>query len=729
MLKMHKVVGRLAWSLPLLLALLVVPLHAQDLQWPQEISGDKGTLLIYQPQPEALDGDKLRARAAISIELAGSDEAIFGAMWFESRIATDRDAGIVNVVDIKVTKVGWPDSGDAQEQQLVQIVQRAFPEHGLDISMERLSASLETANVERRSLESLKNDPPIIRFTDSLAVLLQFDGEPRFEPVPDTGYERALNTPFLVARDKARILWLSDGQHWYRAGDALGPWELSTAPPDDLDKMVQEAASQSGNATEPGSVNSPAPAIFVSTEPTELIVTDGKPNWQSLDGGELLYVKNTETPWLRYLDTGNMYLLLSGRWFRAKSAEGPWTFVPATELPGAFAKIPPASEIGGLRSSVAGTEEAEQAMLDAAIPQTAAVKRKEASLTVDYDGKPEFEPIKGTAVSYAVNTSAQVLAINGRYYAVDNGVWFVATNAAGPWAVADEVPSDEIAKIPPSSPVYNVTHVHVYDSTPEIVYVGYTPGYVGSYPYYGVPVYGTGWYYPPYWGSFYYPRPPTWGMHVGYNPWTGWNFGVSWSNGFFSMGVSWGGAWGCCGGGWYGGGYRRPVVINTGDINIGNNVNIGNNISVGDRSKISGKLSDGRQSLGDRRGRSNVYDRPENRQRLADTGTRDALKRARPATGTPNNVFADANGNVARRVGDNWETPQKGGWASNASSRRDSISTSQAKPERPASADFSRPGNLAGSSFNRNEFDRAHRARNTGASREMRRPARRGRRR
>ena len=29
-------------------------------------------------------------------------------------------------------------------------------------------------------------------------------------------------------------------------------------------------------------------------------------------------------------------------------------------------------------------------------------------------------------------------------------------------------------------------------------------------------------------------------------------------------------------GGWYGGGYRGPTIINTGDINIGNNVNIGN---------------------------------------------------------------------------------------------------------------------------------------------------------
>ena len=67
----------------------------------------------------------------------------------------------------------------------------------------------------------------------------------------------------------------------------------------------------------------------------------------------------------------------------------------------------------------------------------------------------------------------------------------------------------------------------MYESTPQVVYVGYTPGYVYSYPWYGVPVYGTGWYYPPYVTPYaYYPRPVTYGMHVSYNPYTGWGFGV-----------------------------------------------------------------------------------------------------------------------------------------------------------------------------------------------------------
>ena len=466
-----------------------------------------------------------------------------------------------------------------------------------------------------------------------------------------------------------------------------------------------------------------APAIVAADEPTELVVTSGKPDWQALPGGDLLYVKNTETAWLRELSTNNMYLLLSGRWYRSKSQSGPWTFVRSDELPQSFAQIPPESDIGGLRVSVAGTEEANDAMLDAQIPETAAIERSKASLTVEYDGQPKFEKIKGTEVSYAINTAAQVLRIDNRYYAVDNGVWFDSSSATGPWAVSDSIPSEEIQQIPPSSPVYNTTHVHIYQSTPQVVYVGYTPGYMWSYPYYGVPVYGTGWYYRPYYGRYYYPRPPTWGMHVGYNPWTGWNVGVSWSNGFFSMGVAWGGGYGggyypgrCCGG-YYGGGYRGGfhggnTIINTGDINIGNNVNIGN------RTKVKNNLQRNNNINLDR-SRSNIYNRDGNRTRNADRAVAQGkLKQARPATTRPNNVFADKNGNIARRNNDTWERRSNGQWTPERTipSTRPAQTRPAQNRDRPSSAAQHRD-------FDRSSFNRASQSRQRGATRQLSRPS------
>ena len=708
---MHTHSGRFLVFRSIVAAILIsIASLAQAINWPQEIVRDEGTIVVYQPQFESLEGNVLKGRAAMALELKNRDEPIFGAFWFSSKVDTDTAAGTATIRDIEVTDVRWPESTDAREQEFTTIVNAAIPATGFEISMERLSSSIESAEAVQASLEGIKNDPPIIIFRQELAVLLMYDGEPHYSDIENSPYERVLNTPFAVVREKSnQRMYLISGDFWYASEHPMGPWTITDSPPDDLARMVEQAQEESD--VENQSSGTP-PAIVAANEPTELIVTDGAPDWQSLPGGELLYVQNTESPWLRELSTGNMYLLLSGRWFRSKSQDGPWTFVRADELPESFADIPPGSDLGGLRVSVAGTEEAHDAMLDAQIPQTAAIERDKASLTVEYDGEPRFESIDGTEVFYAVNTGAQVLKVANSFYAVDDGVWFRADSAAGPWAVADSIPQDQINEIPPSSPVYNVTHVHVYESTPEVVYVGYTPGYMWSYPYYGVPVYGTGWYYPPYYGAYYYPRPPTWGLHVGYNPWTGWNFGLTWSNGFFSMGIAWGGGyggayrpWGCCGG-FYGGGYRGPTIINTGDINIGNNVNIGNRVEARNR------IDRGNNNFNRDGARTNLYDRADNRSRNAAPATaRRDLQAARPASNRANNVYADRNGNVARRSGSDWQSRNNGQWQNNRATNNSRPST------RPTagSRDIDRSG-----------LNRSYQSRQRGASRQMSRPSRMG---
>jgi hypothetical protein len=92
------------------------------------------------------------------------------------------------------------------------------------------------------------------------------------------------------------------------------------------------------------------------------------------------------------------------------------------------------------------------------------------------DGQPRFKPIENTPLQFAINSPTPVIAVSrNSYYAVQNGIWFVAASPAGPWTVATSVPM-VIYTIPPSSTLHYVTYVKVYESTPEVVYVGYTPG-------------------------------------------------------------------------------------------------------------------------------------------------------------------------------------------------------------------------------------------------------------
>ena len=308
------------------------------------------------------------------------------------------------------------------------------------------------------------------------------------------------------------------------------------------------------------------PAIYSSTVPAELIVTDGKPEFLPIEGTGILQVKNSDNALFVEVKSNDHYVLISGRWFKSRSLGGPWVFVPPKDLPEDFAKIPPDHPRGNVLVSVPGTPQAEQAVIANSIPQTAAVKRVEARLDVMYDGPPEWVAIEGTPLAYAVNTPLPVIRVDEKtYYCVENGVWFVATSPAGPWVVAARVPT-VIYTIPPSSPLHYVAYVRVYGSTPEIVYVGYTPGYLGAFvsPDYVV-VYGTGYWYRPYIGTYWVGYPCTYGFGAGF----AFGFGGGFAFGFAAgapIGVWYDPWWGPCGWGWHHG--YRYTFVSMNSVNI-----------------------------------------------------------------------------------------------------------------------------------------------------------------
>src|SRR4030095_7232306 len=119
----------------------------------------------------------------------------------------------------------------------------------------------------------------------------------------------------------------------------------------------------------------------------------------------LLYVKNTESDVFLHIPTQHSYVLLSGRWYRTASEKVQWEFVSADQLPLDFSRIPAASEKQHVLACVAGTPQAREAVENAAIPQTEAVKPGPApDLAVTYDGEPEFTEAGSGGVRYAGNS-------------------------------------------------------------------------------------------------------------------------------------------------------------------------------------------------------------------------------------------------------------------------------------------------------------------------------------
>jgi len=170
--------------------------------WPQELTGKKGTIVVYQPQPEKLVGNILTGRAAMSLELKDNVAPIFGVFWFSSKIETDRSDNTVTISQLKVTKVGWPDSKEAAEKQFTQFVEAQLSQSSFTSSLSKLTASLTNEEKIKASLAQIKNDAPEIIFTDILSVLLSYDGEPIFRDIENSNYQRALNTPLAVVKTK-----------------------------------------------------------------------------------------------------------------------------------------------------------------------------------------------------------------------------------------------------------------------------------------------------------------------------------------------------------------------------------------------------------------------------------------------------------------------------------------------------------------------------------------------
>ncbi|MBW1724152.1 MAG: carbohydrate-binding family V/XII, partial [Deltaproteobacteria bacterium] len=462
--------------------------------WPREIGTPKGTVVIYQPQPEKLDGNQLKGRAAVAVELKESTEPVFGSVWFEARLETDRAERTATIADVTITQVRFPEQDEQKSKELKAFLEEEIPKWRLPISMDRLLTTLDLTEQRAEAGKKIKTDPPKILFIAEPAVLITLDGEPKLKKEEGSELMRVINSPFtilLVSSEKTYYLY-ADKDTWYTDGDIKGEWTIAKKVPSKVAARAPEADPDTGEqeAAEDEEKPGPPPKVVVVTEPTELISSKGEPEFTPISGTDLLYMSNTDSDVLLHIKNQQYYVLLAGRWYTSAKMEGPWKYVPGEKLPSDFAKIPEDTEMGTVLYSVPGTDVAKEAVLDTQVPQTAAVDRKKAKLTVEYDGDPKFENIKGTKMTYASNTATPVIHVDNKYYACDEAVWFVAGKATGPWQVATSVP-DEIYTIPPESPIYHVTFVRVYNATADVVYVGYTQGYTNTYVYNTTIVYGT----------------------------------------------------------------------------------------------------------------------------------------------------------------------------------------------------------------------------------------------
>jgi len=515
---------------------------------------EEGTVRVDFPSLESwLDFRILRAWLPVEVTPEGAGKAEVGSAYVQARTRIDFDQRTVAITGLEVLSTEFPD--DTSSATRDQLVSMAFKGREsivpLDVLLRLLPDDFEIPHHEADKV-GLNFSPPTIVVSEKPLKLLSIDKKPVRAPIKGTQLEYVVNTDWDV------FFYPPDGR-WYVLNDttwqqnnylADGGWKSIDTLPGDFEKIAMTGRWQTLAKTLPARIPENPPAPFViSLDETELILIDGTPSLTGIAETGLSYVSNTQSDLFRYKD--DWYLLVSGRWFGARELEGQWRSV--RELPEAFARIPVGNEKDYVLYAVPGTRQAKLALIEAALPHRHSVATgTDAGIQVAWIGEPGFADIEGTGLQRGLNTPYQVIRHNNFYYLCYEGAWYFSPSPTGAWKVAQSVP-EEIYRIPPSDPAYNVTFVKLDKQNPERperVNFYYSDGYTGSFSTSASVVYGTGWRYPSdvywdpvagpvYWhnvrtygydtvyypvGAYYGHRAPIYGGWGGWGPYGGWGY-------------------------------------------------------------------------------------------------------------------------------------------------------------------------------------------------------------
>ena len=491
-------------------------------EYPRKRTIEGASLVVYAPQIRSWqDFKEFDSLIAIEVMPDGSTDRFLGTAELSGDTEVDMDKRIVVVTQPQIDKVTF--SNPAAADIWADRVKAAVLRSRIDVPVDLFLSYLADDVLETPTPAGFNTEPPPIYVRDSPAIIVLIQGDPITADISGASLQLIPNASFPIVKDPiGSKYYLLNGKHWLTAPALDGPWVATV----DLPMSFSQISANAGfdtirKALPPTASDEPAPQVIVAHTPSELIVTKGIPELEQITGTDgLSYVKNTTSPLFKL--AADWYFLASGRWFTSTSLDnGPWRFVQ--KLPAAFASIPADSPVAYVLASVADTPEARLALLEAMLPKmttTASGAKPDAQVT--YAGDATFEKIEGTDISRATNTDFDVLSYQDMNYLCYQGAWYSGTSPTGPWQATANVPT-AFYQIPPDSPAYPCTYVKVENTTNTTIVYSSTPAYWNNvYLAYGIPVYGTGWYYPPYiYGPYYYPYSGTYGYGSWYNPATG----------------------------------------------------------------------------------------------------------------------------------------------------------------------------------------------------------------
>jgi len=327
----------------LLLVMMGSSLMAQG--WPVSLPMPSGpTVKMYSPQVSAFANNQLVFRSAVSVQKEGEDDLVFGMVWAKAQTYSNGNDGLL-IQSLAITDIRFPASFKQESvKEIESLLEVKLPNASPGLSRKSIQESLK-ANKDRESLDkSLSNTPPKVIYRNQPTMLVLIDGTPVWKKNENWGLDAVVNSPNTIIRIDDDAYYIFGSNRWYTARDLNGPYQEARNVPASLrnieSTLTDSDKTDNGFDNEFSDENAPAKSIIISTEPAELIQTNGEANFNPIANTSLMYVENSPNDIFMDVNSQQYYILLSGRWYSSRTLQGNWKSIGADQLPEDFGNIP-----------------------------------------------------------------------------------------------------------------------------------------------------------------------------------------------------------------------------------------------------------------------------------------------------------------------------------------------------------------------------------------------------
>ena len=291
----------------------------------------------------------------------------------EATMEVDRETRMAYLEEVKIPNLKFPSIEDQENIEMLRdFLELSMSKWDLDYSVDEIISSIELSENEQKKYDNFQHTPPEIIVSYEPAMVVIIDGDPKLKDLEGTNYQSVINTPFFILYNKKSMTYYLVGdEKWYQSPSMGDDWTHEETPPKDALEIFEKVKADTEESGEEAEDSGVIPKILVRTKPSEILVFDGEPAYAPIQETNLLFATNTTSHVFIDINSQETFIVLSGRWYKASSLNGPWNYIESAALPEDFGEIPVGSDKDAVLAHVAGTDAAREAVLDAQVPQTA----------------------------------------------------------------------------------------------------------------------------------------------------------------------------------------------------------------------------------------------------------------------------------------------------------------------------------------------------------------------